>query len=688
MLSEAGQHINTVLEISAVMRQLVTTALDLIGATDGTAARLLNGKMTFKEYNLHDKWMPIDFEFESGYGVPGWVMQTRAPYTTNDAEHDPHVIPDIQKALGFHNLADVPIINRHGELLGCFEIHNKPDGFNDTDLLMLQGLAASAAIALENAELLAERTQAEQTVRAASQKLALHFKQSPLAVIEWDTSFRVARWNPSAERIFGFTTQEAIGQHGLFIVPESAHAILGSVMEKLLKGEGDERSTNENVRKDGVIILCDWYNTSLIDAEGRVVGVASQVQDITERKAAEARIQRLTQLYLVLSQCNQAIVRSPNEGELFAEICRGAVLFGGMKMAWIGRVDRAIRRVEPVAFFGDDFNYLKGIQISLDESDPLGRGPVGTAVREDRPSWFQDFQNDPLSAPWHELCARSGWRAVAALPLHQNGEVIASLALYSGHVNAFDEDARNLLMEMAADISHAMDAFDLEAQRKQAEDTLRASLREKESLLKEVHHRVKNNLQVITSLLRLEAGRSDQPDTKSVLKEMQNRIRSMALLHETLYRSENLERVDLPGYIKQLTTHLYRSMVPEPGSIQLHLDLAPVSLALDQAVPCGLLVNELVSNCLKHAFPDGRTGEVRIDLQLVDGGQKIRLRVSDTGVGLPTDFEEKRTKSLGLQLVSDLIKQLNGQIEIGGGPGTGAVFEVTFAPKRQAEAIT
>ena len=214
---------------------------------------------------------------------------------------------------------------------------------------------------------------------------------------------------------------------------------------------------------------------------------------------------------------------------------------------------------------------------------------------------------------------------------------------------------------------------------------MRASLREKESLLKEVHHRVKNNLQVITSLLRLEAGRSDQPDTKSVLKEMQNRIRSMALLHETLYRSENLERVDLPGYIKQLTTHLYRSMVPEPGSIQLHLDLAPVSLALDQAVPCGLLVNELVSNCLKHAFPDGRTGEVRIELQLVDEGQKIRLCVSDTGVGLPTDFEEKRARSLGLQLVSDLIKQLNGQIEMGGGPGLGAVFEVTFAPKKQAD---
>ncbi|MBL0210983.1 MAG: PAS domain S-box protein [Holophagaceae bacterium] len=217
--------------------------------------------------------------------------------------------------------------------------------------------------------------------------------------------------------------------------------------------------------------------------------------------------------------------------------------------------------------------------------------------------------------------------------------------------------------------------------RKQAEEALRASLREKESLLKEVHHRVKNNLQVITSLLRLEAGRSTQPDTKSVLKDMQNRIRSMALLHESLYRAENLEQVNLPDYITQVTTHLYRSMAVERGKIQLHLDLAPMSIALEQAVPCGLLVNELVSNCLKHGFPDGRSGEIRIELQAGSGGPQVRLRVSDTGVGLPPDFEEKRACSLGMQLVADLARQLKGQLEIGGGPGVGAVFEVAFTPK-------
>ena len=215
--------------------------------------------------------------------------------------------------------------------------------------------------------------------------------------------------------------------------------------------------------------------------------------------------------------------------------------------------------------------------------------------------------------------------------------------------------------------------------RKQADELIRAALLEKEALLKEVHHRVKNNLQVITSLLRLEAGRSNHAETKSVLKEMQGRIRSMALLHETLYRSGNFAQVDLAAYLKQLSTQLFRSLVAQPGAIQFRLNVESVHLTTDQTIPCGLIVNELVTNCLKHGFPDGRTGEVRIELQPVSGGTQLRLRVSDTGVGLPADFESKRGKSLGLQLVSDLARQIGGQLEVG--PGPSAVFEVTFTPK-------
>jgi PAS domain S-box-containing protein len=207
-------------------------------------------------------------------------------------------------------------------------------------------------------------------------------------------------------------------------------------------------------------------------------------------------------------------------------------------------------------------------------------------------------------------------------------------------------------------------------------EALRSSLAEKDALLKEVHHRVKNNMQVITSLLRLESSRIDHPATKTVLKDMQNRIRAMAVLHESLYRSGSFARVDLAAYLRELTAQLQRSMIVGPGEIGFDLDLTEATLGLHQAIPCGLIVNELVSNALKHGFPLGRSGRIRISLERVDGA--LRLRVADNGAGLPPDFESNRKHSLGLQLVADLARQLRGRFEVGAGQG--ATFDVTFTP--------
>jgi len=150
----------------------------------------------------------------------------------------------------------------------------------------------------------------------------------------------------------------------------------------------------------------------------------------------------------------------------------------------------------------------------------------------------------------------------------------------------------------------------------------------------------------------------------------------MALLHETLYRSGTFAAIDLGSYLKQLATQSFRALLTDAGSVRLQLDLASVKVSMDQATPCGLLINELISNSLKHGFPEGRSGEVRIALHVVEGTQQVRVSVSDTGVGLPHDFEAKRGKSLGLTLVASLAKQLGGTLEIGAGPG--AEFIVTF----------
>jgi PAS domain S-box-containing protein len=219
-------------------------------------------------------------------------------------------------------------------------------------------------------------------------------------------------------------------------------------------------------------------------------------------------------------------------------------------------------------------------------------------------------------------------------------------------------------------------------ERKQDAIALQNALNEKVGLLNEVHHRVKNNLQVITSLLRLEARRSAHAGTKAVLGDMQGRIRSMALLHESLYRSGTFASVELGAYLKQLCTQAFRASALQNDGVQLVLDLGAVQVSLDLATPCGLLVNELVSNCLKHGFPGGRTGEVRVALapvvaapEAVDSHQWA-LSVRDNGVGLSADFETRRTTSLGLQLVSDLTLQLGGTLQVG--PGPGAAFTVLF----------
>jgi PAS domain S-box-containing protein len=220
-------------------------------------------------------------------------------------------------------------------------------------------------------------------------------------------------------------------------------------------------------------------------------------------------------------------------------------------------------------------------------------------------------------------------------------------------------------------------------ERKRTEFDLQQSLLDKDALLKEVHHRVKNNLQVITSLLRLEAGRSLVTDTKEVLGYMRGRIRTLAQLHESLYRSGTFASVDLGVYLGQVATQAFKTQELHRDSVLLTLNLGSVQSGMDQATAAGLLLNELISNCLKHGFPEGQTGEVSVALQPANDQDKPPdgrwcLCVKDTGVGLPPNFEDKRKSSLGLKLVADLSHQLGGTLVIDAVPGAGARFSVVF----------
>ena len=217
-------------------------------------------------------------------------------------------------------------------------------------------------------------------------------------------------------------------------------------------------------------------------------------------------------------------------------------------------------------------------------------------------------------------------------------------------------------------------AFNI-TERKKVEKQLGKSLKEKEVLLREVHHRVKNNMQVISSLLNLQAAQVKEPRFEGMVRDMQDRVRSMALIHEKLYQSRDLAEIDFQQYVENLTAYLLRSYEDASGGVALELDVEAVPMGIDVALPCGLIINELLSNALKHGFNDRRTGSIRVAFHAHNG--LYELIVSDNGVGFPDSVDYRTTSTLGLQLVTALVEQLEGELEFDSGDGT--AFTITFA---------
>jgi two-component sensor histidine kinase len=187
-------------------------------------------------------------------------------------------------------------------------------------------------------------------------------------------------------------------------------------------------------------------------------------------------------------------------------------------------------------------------------------------------------------------------------------------------------------------------------------------------LLKEVHHRVKNNLQIISSLLNMEAELLSEPAPKDVLLESRRRVEAMAMIHERLYSHEDIDQLDFRQYVDELAHELLSAYGVNSDLVHLRLELEPVSLELSQAISCGLILNELVSNCLKYGFPDARPGEILVALGCE--GDRVTLRVADSGIGMPPDLDWRKSQSLGLRIVNILARQLMGTVQLDGGSGT------------------
>jgi two-component sensor histidine kinase len=252
------------------------------------------------------------------------------------------------------------------------------------------------------------------------------------------------------------------------------------------------------------------------------------------------------------------------------------------------------------------------------------------------------------------------------------GEELAVAAMKAGvHDCIMKNNMSRLLPAVERELREAKNRH----ARRQAEEQLKASLQEKEILLQEVHHRVKNTLQVITSILNLQSQYVKDEHALRQFKESQSRIRSISLVHEKLYRSKDLVRIDFSDYVQEITTHLFH-LYGKRATVGLEVDIGELSMHVSTAIPCGIIINELVSNALKYAFPDDRNGRICIRLR-EDQDRQYVLTVSDNGIGFPKDLDFHNTETLGLQLVVTLTGQLGGTIQRHDGK-EGTAFAIKF----------
>jgi two-component sensor histidine kinase/HAMP domain-containing protein len=334
---------------------------------------------------------------------------------------------------------------------------------------------------------------------------------------------------------------------------------------------------------------------------------------------------------------------------------------------WISRVEEGILKV--------------GGPIRTADGTRIGYLQVGFSL--DRA--YQNFRKTSrMSVYLTVICLAIGAILVFVLSTHYSRPIAtmvrAAREIGEGRLDTrVDIERGDELGVLATSINEM--AANLEAEileRKQAEAQLQASLVEKETLLKEIHHRVKNNLQVISSLLYLQSHALTDPQQQALFRESQDRVRSMALIHETLYQSNDLARIDIAHYLEHLVRHLCRSYSVEMHRITLTIQAEPVFLDIDRAIPCGLILNELLTNALKYAFPGDRTGALHLGLQAAP--EQVMLVIRDTGVGLPEGVDVEHTPSLGLRLVHMLTIQLGGTLTLERGEGT--AWTLTFPADR------
>ena len=473
------------------------------------------------------------------------------------------------------------------------------------------------------------------------------------AIFMLDVDGTILTWNTGAERIKGYTAEQIIGKHfSRFYTSEDIAREHPQEELRLALAEGKFAEEGWRLRRDGSRFWASVIITPIYDKDGHHTGFSKVTHDITERREAENALRRSEQEFRLLADAIPHIV-------------------------WIAEADGR-------SFYNNRRWYeFSGFNMPVERTDLPLRERWTTLVHPDEQNrafelWMAAISEKAPFEGEYRLwdCQRQQyrWHLARALPVtNDSGEVgrwFGTLTDIHEGKTAAEELETEVRMRTVA-LSESVE------QLRAKEETLQQSLAEKDVLLREIHHRVKNNLQIISSLLNMQANNLDDEAAAAQLRDSERRVVSMALIHEHLYGNDKMSSIDFADYVGKLVPMVVAS-IGEREQISYRLETEQTILTVEQAIPCSLILNELVTNALKYAHPVATKGEITVTLR--SEGRFVTLRVADDGVGLPAAFDLMKTKTLGLQIINILTKQLSGTLDVDGSKG--AAFTIQF-PREQ-----
>jgi PAS domain S-box-containing protein len=585
----------------------------------------------------------------------------------------------------YHDLADLEalleLLNQHG-FIHNYELQLKrADGTYFWAIASLQYLNFNNESAILTVFYdINDRKNAETKLQEQNEFLRIIFESIPLMIALIDSNGKLQWVNQEWENILGwkfqdFQTRDVL--EALYPNPEYRQYVI-NFMQTAQRNWGDFIT---QVR-DGRLLDTSWTNVYL--SNGQIIAIG---QDITERKRTELALKAQAKREQLMRTVAQRIRQSLNLQDILNATVQEVRDLLGVDRVLVYQFDSEMSGTIMAESVKPGWTVSLGVQIH----DTCFQTGTGVEYYQGRKRAIANIYEAGLTDCHIRLLEQFGVKANLVVPIllevssqnpgsHLWGLLVAHQC---SDFRQWEENQLDLLDQLTVQLAIAIQQSSIFehaqtelVQRQKAQVKLKNALAEKEVLLKEVHHRVKNNLQIVSSLLQLQSQTLKDPEVIKVLRESQNRIESISLIHKNLYTSPNIGQIDVADYIHNLATSLLISYQIYPGKIALETDIDSVRLNVDQAIACGLVINELISNALKHAFPNQQAGTISITLRNI--GNSIEMTIRDDGIGLPDNLDWTNTDSLGLSLVYDLVtEQLEGDITLERNHGTGFTIQFT-----------